>query len=154
MIASPEVVSSVPKAKRSIPKQKSKNKGDLLILTSTPFKMKPSLRKVKPVRPSPKKRKKRHQVPDKLVVSRKIKRKKILRPIESADSSSSCEETQRQLQENFKVHSSDKAESESDKNFAENNITMRKSLQDVNQNICYYCGDEFSNSKRNEQWAK
>ena len=75
MIASPEVVSPVPKAKRSIPKQKSKNKGDTLILTSTPVKMKLSLRKVKPIRP---KRKKRHQVPDKLVVSRKIKRKKIL----------------------------------------------------------------------------
>ena len=69
MIASPGVVSPVPKAKRSIPKQKSKNKGDTLILTSTPVKMKLSLRKVKPLRP---KRKKRHQVPDKLVVSRKI----------------------------------------------------------------------------------
>ena len=60
MIASPEVVSPVPKDKRSIPKQKSKNKGDTLILTSTPVKMKLSLRKVKPVRPSPKRRKKRH----------------------------------------------------------------------------------------------
>ena len=37
----------------------------------------------------------------------------------------------RQLQENFKVHASDEAESESDKNIAENNITMRKSLQNV-----------------------
>ena len=76
MIASPEVVSPVPKAKRSIPKQKFKNKGNTLILTSTPVTMKLSLRKVKPVRPSPKRRKKRQQVPDKLVVSRKIKRKK------------------------------------------------------------------------------
>ena len=152
MIASPEVVSPVPKAnKRSIPKQKSKNKGDTLILTSTPVKMKLSLRNVKPVRP---KRKKHHQVPDKLVVSRKIKHKKILRPIESADSSSSCEETHRQLQENFEVHTSDEAESESDENAAENNNTMRKSLQNVNENNCYYCGDEFSNSKPNEQWAK
>ena len=116
--------------------------------------MKLSLRKVKPVRPSSKRRKKRHQVPDKLVVSRKIQRKKILRLNESADSSSSCEETHKQLQENFKVHASDEAESESDKNVAENNITMRKSLQSVNENICYYCGDEFSNSKPNEQWAK
>ena len=127
MIASPEVVSPVTKAKRSIPKQRSKNKGDTLILTSTPVKMKLSLPKVNPVRPSPKRRKKRQQVPNKLVVSRKIKRKKILRPIESAVSSSSCEETHRQLQENFKVYTSDEAESESDKNFAENNITMRKS---------------------------
>ena len=110
-----EVVSPVPKAKRSIPKQKSRNKGDSLILSSTPVKMNLSLRKVKPVIPSPKRRKKRHQVPNKFVVSRKIKRKKILRPIESADSSSSCEETHRQLQENFKVHTSDEAESESDK---------------------------------------
>ena len=102
MIASPEVVCPVPKAKRSIPKQTSKHTGDTRILTSTPVKMKLSVRKVKPVRPSPKRRKKRHQVPDKLVVSRKIKRKKILRPIESADSSSSCEETHRLLQENFK----------------------------------------------------
>ena len=154
MIASPEVASPVPKDKRSITKQKSKNKGDTLILTSIPVKMKLSLRKVKPVILSPKRRKKCHQVPDKLVVSRKIKRKKIQRPIESADSSSSCEETHRQLQENFKVHTSDEAESESDKNVAENNITIRKSLQNVNENICYYCGNEFSNSKPNEQWAK
>ena len=111
MIASPEVVSPVLKAKRSIPKQKSRNKGDTLILTSTPVKMKLSLRKVKPVRPSPERRKKR-QVPDKLVVSRKIKCKKILRPIESAESRSSCEEIHGQLQENFKVHTSDQAESE------------------------------------------
>ena len=40
MVASPEVVSPVPKAKCSIPKQKSKNKGDTLILTLTPVKMK------------------------------------------------------------------------------------------------------------------
>ena len=153
MIASPEVLSPVPKAKRSIPKQKFKDKGGTLILTSTLVKMKLSLRKVKPVRPSPKRRKKRHQVPDKLVVSRKIKRQKILRPIESAESSSSCEETHRQLQENFKVYTSYEAESESDKNVAESNITMGKSLQNVNENICYCCGDEFSNSKPNKLWA-
>ena len=76
-VASPEVVSPVPKAKRSIPKQKSKNKGDTLILTSNPVKMKLSLRKVKPVRPSPKRRKKRHQVRDKLVVSRKLSVRKF-----------------------------------------------------------------------------
>ena len=43
MIASSEVVSPVPKTKRSISKQKSKNKGDTLILTSTPVEMKLSL---------------------------------------------------------------------------------------------------------------
>ena len=108
MIVTPEDVSPCPKARRAPSNRKRKNKGDTLILTSTPVKEKLRRRKVKPSRPRLKPKSSRK-------LTKKTRPKKTLNPVVDADSSSSCEEkTRKELIEIFNIHTSDEMDTESD----------------------------------------